>query len=67
MPRRNDAEKLFVIPCSVSLAAAHMLVRAKDADEALAKARSNNHDDIDWSTAELVDWVVTGQPKEQKE
>ena len=66
MPRRNDAEKLFLIPCNVSLVAAQMLVYAKDADEASAKASSNNHDDIDWSNAELVDWVVTGQPKELK-
>lgn len=42
----------------VVLEGATMVVEATSLDEAKAKALRNEWDDIDWSSAALVDWEV---------
>ena len=46
----------WTIPCRVTLDGAIMTVTAATKEEAEAKARANNWDDIQYAHAELVDW-----------
>lgn len=49
--------KQWRIPCRVILDNATMIVTADTEDEAIAKAKASNWDDIEYATtAEMVDW-----------
>ncbi len=48
--------KEWVIPCKVTLDGARMVVTAATREEAEAKARKNEWNDIQYAQAEMTDW-----------
>ena len=54
----SDAPKQreWIIPCRVTLDGARMFVTAASREEAEAKARENEWDDVQYAQAEMVDW-----------
>ncbi len=53
----------YIIPCRVTLDGALMIIEANSAEEAESRARKNEWEDIDYKTAGLVDWEITGSAK----
>lgn len=54
----------FVVPCRIVLEGASMTVKARNKQEALAKAKRNECSDIRWDKATLVKQKPIGQPKQ---
>lgn len=52
----------YTIECRVTLEGATMVIEAENKDEAMRLARNPvaRWDDIEYDTASLVDWEVTG-------
>jgi len=54
---KKPKEMQWLIPCKVTLDNATMTVTAATEEEAIAKARKNEWDDIEYAkTAEMTDW-----------
>jgi hypothetical protein len=53
----------FVIKCRVTLEGADMIVEADNEQEAAAKAKNGDWDDIEYDGASVADYLITGKPK----
>jgi hypothetical protein len=53
-----------IIPCTVTLIGASMIVKADSAEDAERKAAAEQWEDIIYDTASLMDWTIAGKPKQ---
>jgi hypothetical protein len=64
--KKTQPEREYIIHCDVTLCGAAMFVKARSPQEALAKAKRWAFEDIVYKDAELKDWNITSDPKENR-
>lgn len=68
MAKKKSDNRQWMIPCKVIFDGARMLVTASSKDEAVAKARRNEWDDIEYAhTAYMTDWKPNYEDIEEDE
>lgn len=55
---------IYTIACRVIMEGATMVVMADNETDAVEKARATMWEDIEVDGAEIVDWELTGKPKQ---